>query len=402
MIDLSIVIPTKNEELTVSQFINWCEIGANRLGLRSEIILLDSSSDRTPLIAQKLGARVIRVDEPGLGKAYATGKLYARGKWILMGDADCTYDFREISMFIHELNSGSDLVIGNRFKGNIEKNSMPKHHRYFGTPATTWFFRLMLGIPVGDIHCGMRAMTTELYNALPFTEFGWEYSSEMIVCARNVGAKIKEVPIDFFKEPFGRVSHQKRNGWLTPFKAGIGAVRVAFTFALDRVLLALGISLWASSTLLTSIVLLNLFLDTNIIDLGILGATYLAIGASIGALLATIGALIRFIYRDEDFEQNVFFHRIRGRVLNIFTIFFAIMQGAATMKITQIYLRSDFAWTEINTRSDAEFFVLFSALVCYSTAICSLWILAEIKRYLMRSNWRRTRLLARDHSLLKK
>jgi glycosyltransferase involved in cell wall biosynthesis len=169
---------------------------------------MESSKNRTPQIARSMGAKVISVVEKGLGVAYLNGKEHIRGEYVTLGDADRTYDFRNIAPFIAKLNEGFDLVVGNRFQGTIEKKAMPIHHRYFGFPATSFIFKYSLGIPVGDIHCGMRAFKRDLFLKLPFTELGWEYASEMIVSSRNLGSRICEVPINFLKEPEGRISHQ--------------------------------------------------------------------------------------------------------------------------------------------------------------------------------------------------
>ena len=116
-IDVSVVVPTKNEEVTAKLFIDWCKEGFAKSKVEGEIIFLDSSSDRTPEIAIQNGARVIKVSKPGLGSAYKIGQGEAAGKWVILGDADCTYHFLEISDFIEALNNGNDFVMGNRFTG---------------------------------------------------------------------------------------------------------------------------------------------------------------------------------------------------------------------------------------------------------------------------------------------
>ena len=233
--DVSVVVPSKNEEVSVEQFINWCNIGFEKAGVSGEIILMDCSTDRTREIAERLGARVISVEEPGLGVAYRQAKEHINGEIVIVGDADCTYDFRDIEPFLAQVKSGSDLVMGSRFKGSIEKGAMPPHHQYFGSPGTTFVFSTLLGIKVSDIHCGMRAMTKKLYLELPFLENGWLYATEMIVTARNYGATISEVPIAFYKEPEGRVSHHVRAGWTSPFKAGWGTLRVTATYGTGNI-----------------------------------------------------------------------------------------------------------------------------------------------------------------------
>lgn len=295
-VDLTILIPTLNEEITVGRFIDWCNEGFTRANVKGEIVLLDSSTDRTPDIAKSKGARVVSVTEKGLGVAYLKGKKEINGKWVILGDADCTYDFRELKPFLEKLESGYELVVGNRFRGKIAKGSMPIHHRYFGSPATSFIFKHSLGIRTGDIHCGMRALTTELFRKLPFTELGWEYASEMIVSARNTGARICEVPINFYKEPEGRISHQRRNGWLTPFKAGWGTLRVTAAFSLDRILMIPGLVL-ASLGMFANVSLLVLSPDKiNAVGFGNLTSSIFGLFTAIGFLIAGLGVISHLVY----------------------------------------------------------------------------------------------------------
>jgi len=295
-IDVTVLIPTKNEEITISQFLEWCDEGFRLAGLQGEVVLMDSSTDRTPEIAKSKGAKVVTVLEPGLGIAYLSGKQHINGRYVILGDADCTYDFRNIQPFLKKMQEGFDLVVGNRFKGNIEKNAMPLHHQYFGSPGTSFVFKHSLGIPVGDIHCGMRAMTKELYQSLPFTELGWEYATEMIVSSRNIGAKICEIPIDFFKEPKGRISHQKRNGWTTPFKAGWGTLRVTASFSLDRLLSLPGLFLGAGGTFLNLLLLAQNFVAPQEVRFGLYTSSMLAAVSLIGWGMASLGFLSHFVY----------------------------------------------------------------------------------------------------------
>ncbi len=293
---MTVLIPTKNEEITISQFLDWCDEGFRLAGLQGEVVLMDSSTDRTPDIAKSKGAKVVTVLEPGLGIAYLSGKQHINGRYVILGDADCTYDFRSIQPFLKKMQEGFDLVVGNRFKGSIEKNAMPLHHQYFGSPGTSFVFKHSLGIPVGDIHCGMRAMTSELYQSLPFTELGWEYATEMIVSSRNIGAKICEIPINFFKEPKGRISHQKRNGWTTPFKAGWGTLRVTASFSLDRLLSLPGLILGASGTFLNLLLLVQNFVAPQEVRFGLYTSSMLAAVSLIGWGMASLGFLSHFVY----------------------------------------------------------------------------------------------------------
>jgi len=237
-VDISILIPTKNEELTIEQFVSWAFEGIEKLGVSGEVILADCSTDKTRELAVGLGAKVIDVPKSGLGFAYSYSRNYVSGKFVILGDADCTYDFREIGEFYSKFIEGYEFVMGSRLKGKIEKNSMPFLHRYFGTPFTTFVLSKLLGLPFSDIHCGMRGITKELLLKLPFNEKGWEYAPEMIIEATKLTNSFVEVPINFYKEPKNRISHFKRGkfAFLAPFKAGLGSLRVTLLHAADSLL----------------------------------------------------------------------------------------------------------------------------------------------------------------------
>ncbi len=295
--DVSVLVPTMNEEICAEQFINWCYEGFKRQNLTGEIIFLDSSTDNTRRIAHEAGVQVIEVTERGLGNAYRNGKGIPKGKYVILGDADCTYDFREIGGFVNKLEAGYDLVLGNRFKGKIEKDAMPIHHQYFGSPGTSLFFKYALGIPTGDIHCGMRAMTNELFNSLPFLESGWEYATEMIVSARNNGATITEIPITFFKEPEGRVSHHKRGSWLSPFKAGWGTLRVTFTYLFDRVFVLPGLIIGSFATLVNTAISTAPLFVLEELQIGLLAQTMLLCISIFGSGAFALGSISQYAYR---------------------------------------------------------------------------------------------------------
>jgi len=137
-VELSIVIPAMNEEITVGEFIDWCKEGLERAQVSGQILIVDSSTDNTPSIVLEHGGEVLRTPKRGVGRAYIDAIPYIRGKWILMGDADLTYDFREVAPFVQEFRKGAEFIMGSRFRGSIEKGAMPKLHRYFGTPLTNW------------------------------------------------------------------------------------------------------------------------------------------------------------------------------------------------------------------------------------------------------------------------
>ena len=253
---MSVVVPTKNEELVVEQFIEWCNLGFKNAKVNGEIIFADNSSDTTAEIATKNGVKVVKVKEPGVGRAYRQVAPFIEGRIVILGDADCTYDFREITKFLDQLNKGYDFVIGSRFKGHIQKRAMPFAHQYFGTPITTAIFNFIHGVTYSDIHSGMRAMPTDVFKSILPQESGWQYASEMLAKVRHRKLRTIEIPINFFTAPNNRKSHLKRGGWKTPIREGVGTLVTTFKYAADRVLrfftvisVVIGIPLLLVSTL---------------------------------------------------------------------------------------------------------------------------------------------------------
>jgi glycosyltransferase involved in cell wall biosynthesis len=244
-VELSIVIPAMNEEVTVGEFIEWCKEGLERTGVVGQILIIDSSTDNTARIVLEHGGEVLRVPKRGIGRAYIDAIPYVRGKWILMGDADLTYDFRELAPFVEEFRRGAEFVMGSRFRGNIEKGAMPGLHRYFGTPLTNWILNRIYHSNYSDIHCGIRGVTLGALERIDITSQSWEYASEMVLKAARLNLATAEVPIKFYKDRKGRVSHHLRVGWLSPWIAGWLNLKVMLVYAADSFLLKPGIILMA-------------------------------------------------------------------------------------------------------------------------------------------------------------
>lgn len=239
---VTVLIPAMNERLTVGETIAWCREGFERAGIAGEVIIVDSSDDGTDQLALDAGARVLRVPRRGLGRAYLDAIPYVRAEYVVLGDADCTYDFRELGAFVAKLDEGYEFVMGSRFRGTIEPGAMPAHHRYFGTPATNFVFNRVFSTRFSDIHCGMRALTLSAYKRLDLSAQGWEYASEMIIKAVKLRLRSTEVAISFYKDRHGRVSNVKRGGWATSWKAGWRSLQVMFTHGPDFFLLRPGIA----------------------------------------------------------------------------------------------------------------------------------------------------------------
>ena len=244
-VELSIVIPAMNEELTVGEFIEWCKEGLKRAGVVGQILIVDSSTDNTPRIALEHGSEVLRAPKRGVGRAYIDAIPYIRGKWILMGDADLTYDFRELAPFVEEFRKGAEFIMGSRFRGSIEKGAMPRLHRYFGTPLTNWILNRIYHSNYSDIHCGIRGVTREALEKINITSESWEYASEMVLKAARLNLTTAEVPIKFYKDREGRISHHLRVGWLSPWVAGWENLKVMLVYAADSFLLKPGVMMTA-------------------------------------------------------------------------------------------------------------------------------------------------------------
>ena len=250
-VQLSIVVPALNEEITVGEFVDWCKEGLKRAGVVGQVLIIDSSTDDTARIVLEHGGEVLRTPKRGLGRAYIDAIPYIRGKWVVMGDADLTYDFRELTPFVEEFRKGAEFVMGSRFRGSIEKGAMPGLHRYFGTPLTTWILNRIYRSNYSDIHCGMRGLTRAALEGIDLKSQSWEYASEMVLKAARLGLATAEVPVRFYKDREGRVSHHKRMGWLSPWRAGWLNLKVMLVYTPDSFLLKPGMVLTVLGLLLS-------------------------------------------------------------------------------------------------------------------------------------------------------
>jgi hypothetical protein len=147
-----------------------------------------------------------------------------------MGDADCTYDFRRLAPFVDAFEEGHEFVMGSRWLGTIEPGAMPALHRYVGTPLTTWILNRVYGSSFTDIHCGMRGITRDALLAMGLSSQSWEYASEMVLKSARMNLDTVEVPVDFYKDRDGRLSHHKRAGWFSPFQAAWINLRAMFIY----------------------------------------------------------------------------------------------------------------------------------------------------------------------------
>jgi glycosyltransferase involved in cell wall biosynthesis len=215
-IEVSIVMPCLNEVETLAACIGKAREAIDQGGWSAEIIVADNgSTDGSQVIARELGARVVDVSRKGYGSALIGGIDAAGGRYIVMGDADDSYDFRAIGPLIDRLRDGYDLVVGNRFTGGIKPGAMPFSHRWLGNPVLSTLNRIFFHAPVGDTHCGLRAFTTSAYKRMRLRATGMEFASEMVVKASLKGMRITEVPVVLYPDGRTRAPHLRtwRDGW---------------------------------------------------------------------------------------------------------------------------------------------------------------------------------------------
>lgn len=215
-LELTILMPCLNEAETLEICILKAQAFLEQARVAGEVLIADNgSTDGSIEIAERLGARVVRVPVRGYGGALMGGIAAARGRFVIMGDADDSYDFSDLSAFLGELRSGRDLVVGNRFRGGIEPGAMPPLHRYLGNPVLSFLGRLFFHIPLGDFHCGLRGFSRDAILGLRLQTTGMEFASEMIVRASLEGLDISEVPTTLKPDGRSRPPHLKtwRDGW---------------------------------------------------------------------------------------------------------------------------------------------------------------------------------------------
>jgi len=215
-VEVSVVIPCLNEANSLAFCVDKALNAFRASGLSGEVIVADNgSTDGSIQIAEGHGARVVHVAERGYGAALQAGIAAARGPFIVMGDADDSYDFTEVPRFVEKLREGYDIVMGNRFRGGIKPGAMPPSHKYIGNPGLTALLNTLFRARIGDSYCGMRGFTRALYDRLDVRSTGMEFALEMIIKAAQIGARIAEVPIILWPDKRGRAPHLRsfRDGW---------------------------------------------------------------------------------------------------------------------------------------------------------------------------------------------
>ena len=309
-VDVSVVIPCLNEANSIGICVKKANKAFADAGLRGEVVVADNgSTDGSVAIAEKLGARVIPVAQRGYGSALKAGIRAARGAFIIMGDADDSYDFGEVPRFVEKWRAGNEVVMGNRFAGEIKPGAMPWHHKYIGNPGLTALLNLFFHSGIGDTHCGMRGFTREVFERMDLRSGGMEFASEFVIKATQVGAKTTEIPVTLSKDKRGRPPHLKsfRDGWRH--------LRFMLLYAPNWLFILPGGSLMAAGLFLTCWLLPgphriphNVVLDVHTMIFGV-------IFTLIGAQILAIGAFAKVFSYAERFDRNtVSLKRILKRV----------------------------------------------------------------------------------------
>jgi glycosyltransferase involved in cell wall biosynthesis len=215
-LEITILMPCLNEAETIAVCIDKATSYLESRGIRGEVVVADNgSTDGSQALAERHGARVVPIERRGYGAALLGGIQAARGTFVIMGDADDSYDFSALDPFVHRLRAGADLVMGNRFAGGIERNAMPALHRYLGNPVLTGIGRLLYRSPIRDFHCGLRGFKRASFLQLGLTSPGMEFASEMVVKATLRKLAIDEVPTTLSPDGRSRAPHLRswRDGW---------------------------------------------------------------------------------------------------------------------------------------------------------------------------------------------
>jgi glycosyltransferase involved in cell wall biosynthesis len=301
---LSVIIPCLNEAESIQQCVEAAWSAMERAGIEGEVIVADNGSDDSSAeLAQLAGAQVVHELRRGYGSAYIAGFAAARGAYIVMADADLTYDFNEIPSFLRELQQGADMVIGNRMR-NIHPGAMPWHHRYIGNPLLSRLLNVLFHAGIGDAHCGMRAFRRDRLEVLQLRTTGMEFASEMVVRAAREKLDIREIPIEY--HPRGGESK------LSSFRDGWRHLRFLLLHAPNHLFIIPGALMAALGTLASLTVLAHVDVLERQWDLHtLIGGSLLMI---VGAQLVGLGLVAHAYATYFMGQRDAWFDRARARL----------------------------------------------------------------------------------------
>jgi glycosyltransferase involved in cell wall biosynthesis len=297
-LEVSVIIPCLNEEHTVGTCVAKARRAIDALGTSGEVVVVDNgSTDRSAAVAQAAGARVVPEARRGYGQAYLTGFAAARGRFLVMGDADDTYDFSDLTGFIQPLRDGFDLVMGTRLRGRIEPGAMPWHHRWIGVPILTAVLNILFRAGISDAHCGLRSITADAARRLGLRTTGMEFASEMIIKAARDRLRITEVPTTLGKGGRPGKPH------LRSFRDGWRHLKMMFMLSPTHLFLVPGAALFVLGAVLMAVTSRGPFtLQGVLVDYHwmILGSLLVVLGFNI----VNIGFYARIFALTEGFENR--------------------------------------------------------------------------------------------------
>ena len=287
--ELTVLMPCLNEARTVATCVKAARAYMDESGIQGEVLVADNgSTDGSVEVAEMAGARVVRVPTRGYGAALMDGISAARGRYVVMGDADCSYDFSRLDGYVERLRAGADLVMGNRFQGGIEPGAMPALHRYLGNPVLSFIGRLFFRTKIGDFHCGLRGFSRESILRLGLVTPGMEFASEMIAKAALAGLRIEEVPTTLRPDGRDRPPHLRtwRDGWRH--------LRFLLLFCPRWLFLYPGLTLLAFGSL-GFVLLQHGPLNLKLIGLDIHSLLYMAAATVLGAQMVQLAVLTKWM-----------------------------------------------------------------------------------------------------------
>lgn len=366
---VSIVLPCLNEIAAVAKVVAEARAALARADVDGEVLVVDNgSSDGSPEAAAAAGATVVREPRRGYGAAYLAGFRAARGEYVIMADADGTYDLAAVPAFLERLRAGDELVMGSRFRGMIAPGAMPWSHRYIGSPVLSTLLNLLYGTGVSDAHCGMRAFRRDALERMQLRMPGMEFASEMIVNAARAGLRIGEVPVDYRARVGTSKLHSLRDGWRH--------LRFLFLYSPTHLFLAPGAALFVIGVALLVALLpgplrvAGLYFDIHYMVLGALLALLGSQVVALGLYAKTLAVALRLRPTDATLRwARRLFGLERGLVLG--AALFAVGLGV-DLRIALTWVESGFgALDEVRAALAALTAMLIGVQIAFASLFLS-------------------------------